>query len=315
MQVGQHPVDRFQLTTLVGMAMLVVPATIYGQVEPEEQPGAKPALIIKMTDALTYEPDAVTVTVGTLVKWTNPSSIAHTVTADKSKAQDPANVMLPDGAKPFDSGRIAPGENYSRQFTLPGKYKYFCIPHELAGMIGTITVREPDAKEATPPAEETAAESQQPPNRASRDMPAFLRWLGKFHPPTVNFPIAMLLGAALAEVLLILTGRPSFAHAARFCVWVACVAAVFAALLGWLFAGFRWTDASWILTTHRWLGTATAAWTILVLVLLERSAKAGGTKAAVAYRVALFAGAMAVAVTGFFGGAMVYGLKHYAWPG
>ena len=30
--------------------------------------------------------------------------------------------------------------SYSRRFDVPGRYTYFCIPHEAAGMIGEITV-------------------------------------------------------------------------------------------------------------------------------------------------------------------------------
>jgi uncharacterized membrane protein/YHS domain-containing protein len=137
-------------------------------------------------------------------------------------------------------------------------------------------------------------------------------WLGKFHPPTVNFPIAMLVGAALAELLLIKTRRTFFANANRFCLWVGCLGAVAGATLGWFFAGFHLVDDTWILTVHRWLGTTTGAWSILLLVFGERTfrrADAGRRT----YRILLFVGAGLVAITGFLGGSLIYGLKHYAW--
>ena len=31
-------------------------------------------------------------------------------------------------------------KTYSLKFTVAGTYKYFCIPHELLGMVGQITV-------------------------------------------------------------------------------------------------------------------------------------------------------------------------------
>lgn len=66
--------------------------------------------------------------------------MVHTVTADSERALDPDHVRLPEGAEPFHSGSIEPGGEYSRQFTVPGRYEYFCVPHERAGMLGTIVV-------------------------------------------------------------------------------------------------------------------------------------------------------------------------------
>jgi uncharacterized membrane protein/YHS domain-containing protein len=140
-----------------------------------------------------------------------------------------------------------------------------------------------------------------------------IAWLGKFHPPMVNFPVAMLIGAALAELLLILTRRPLFADAGRFCLWFGAVGAVAAAALGWFFGGFHLSDDSWILTTHRWLGTTTAVWAILVLIVAERSRRSPNQRSRIAYRAALGLGIALLTATGFFGGSLVYGLDHYAW--
>ncbi|MEX0776513.1 MAG: DUF2231 domain-containing protein [Phycisphaeraceae bacterium] len=142
-----------------------------------------------------------------------------------------------------------------------------------------------------------------------------LTWLGNFHPPSVSFPIALLISGALAELLLMATGRPLFDAAARFCVWLGGLSTVAAVTLGWFFAGFHLTDPDWIMTLHRWLGTAAGVWAILLLVL---SAAAHRPNAQAArwrrwYRLALFLAAAAVAVNGFFGGAMIYGLDHYVW--
>ena len=41
----------------------------------------------------------------------------------------------------FDSGFIPPGGDYSYTFTVPGRYRYFCLPHEKAGMVGVIVVK------------------------------------------------------------------------------------------------------------------------------------------------------------------------------
>jgi len=95
----------------------------------------------------TYE-----VSVGDTVVWRNTSGAEHTVTAYEDG--------IPDGADFFDSGeheseedarqgwaeeragRIGVRETYEHTFEVPGRYEYFCIPHERGGMVGTIVVSE-----------------------------------------------------------------------------------------------------------------------------------------------------------------------------
>jgi hypothetical protein len=120
----------------------------------------------------------------------------------------------------------------------------------------------------------------------------------------------MLLAAALSELLLIRTRRELFLHATRFTIWVGTIGAFAAATLGWFFAGFRIIDEEWLMTTHRWLGTFAAALALAVLFLCERSYRTSQRRA---FRLALFPLAAVVAMTGFFGGALLYGLDHYSW--
>lgn len=110
--------------------------------QPQAGEDAEPAATVEMTNALTYQPATVTVKVGDTVRWTNPSDVRHTVTADESKANDPSHVVLPEGAEPFDSGNIEPGGAWDHTFRVAGRYKYFCIPHEGAGMIGEVVVED-----------------------------------------------------------------------------------------------------------------------------------------------------------------------------
>jgi mono/diheme cytochrome c family protein/uncharacterized membrane protein len=138
-------------------------------------------------------------------------------------------------------------------------------------------------------------------------------WLAKFHPPAVSFPVALLVAAAVAELLLVLTGRPLFDAAGRFCVWLGALAALPAAALGWCCGGFRLEDSDWVLATHRWLGTSTALGALALLALSEAARRPGG-RARPWFRAAVFAAAGLVLATGFFGGAVANGLAHYAWP-
>lgn len=100
------------------------------------------AVVIDIKD-LAFEPRSVRIAVGDTVRWRNTSVLVHTVTGDPRSAADSGNVMLPDGAAPFDSGMIDPEGTFTYVFTVPGEYRYVCIPHELAGMLGTILVSAP----------------------------------------------------------------------------------------------------------------------------------------------------------------------------
>ena len=72
----------------------------------------------------TFSQQALTVTAGTTVTWTNNDSVAHTVTSNTSI---------------FDSGTINPGGTYSRAFAAVGVFPYKCTFHP--SMTGTITVQ------------------------------------------------------------------------------------------------------------------------------------------------------------------------------
>ncbi len=107
----------------------------------QQGPSGDVAAEVTMNNQLTYQPAAVTISAGQAVRWRNQSALIHTVTADPTKARQAANVRLPSGVDAFDSGDIAPGESFTWTFTEPGEYRYVCIPHEGAAMVGTIMVR------------------------------------------------------------------------------------------------------------------------------------------------------------------------------
>jgi uncharacterized membrane protein len=141
-----------------------------------------------------------------------------------------------------------------------------------------------------------------------------INWLGRFHPPTVHFPIALLTAAAVAELLRLITGNPTFDAICRYCLWFGTLTAVAAGVLGWFLAGFQLSDASWTMMVHRWLGTMTVAGAVLVLAGSEASRRSGRPRSRAWFRAALLVEAVLGLVTGFFGGAVVFGLDHYTWP-
>jgi mono/diheme cytochrome c family protein/uncharacterized membrane protein len=140
-----------------------------------------------------------------------------------------------------------------------------------------------------------------------------IAWLGTFHPPAVHFPIALLTAAAVAELLRLTTGQTAFDTVSRFLVWFGGVTAIIAGVLGWSLGGFRLTDPSRLLMTHRWLGTTTAACAGALLLQSEVSRRSERHRARVWFRVLLFIEAVLVSVTGFLGGGLVFGLDYHDW--
>lgn len=104
------------------------------------QPSAPPAVVITMTDHRTFVPNTVTITAGQTVEWHNTSHLVHTVTGDPARAALPQDAALPPGAQPFHSGPLQPGAAFRHTFTVPGTYKYFCMPHEASNMTGQVHV-------------------------------------------------------------------------------------------------------------------------------------------------------------------------------
>ncbi|QLH84493.1 DUF5059 domain-containing protein [Halosimplex pelagicum] len=104
--------------------------------------------VVDMT-AVAFEPAELTVSAGDTVAWTHAGGEAHSVTATEDS--------LPDGATywasgDFDSesaaregwengkGAVGSGQSFVRTFETTGTHEYVCIPHEAAGMTGSVTV-------------------------------------------------------------------------------------------------------------------------------------------------------------------------------
>ena len=102
--------------------------------------GQARAVVVRMTQNKTFEPKTVTVKAGDTVVWKNVSDLTHSVTDISRLATTAQDASLPPEGKEFNSGLMPPGKEYSHTFAVPGTYKYFCIPHEEVGMVGTVVV-------------------------------------------------------------------------------------------------------------------------------------------------------------------------------
>lgn len=104
---------------------------------------------VRMTEDFAFAPETATVEPGTTVRWPNESEVGHTVTAYGDRIPDDASYFASGGftseraaRNDIEGGIVDPGETYEHTFETPGRYDYFCIPHESSGMVGTVRVRE-----------------------------------------------------------------------------------------------------------------------------------------------------------------------------
>lgn len=202
------------------------------------------------------------------------------------------------------------------------------IPAVLA--IGTLFVTAPswaheDHKKAPPPtaaaaqpgapaamdhaamdhtAMEAAAEPKPMPQR-------LVRWLGRWHPAVVHFPIALFLVAAVLEAAAVWGRRAWLTDGTRVLIALAALSAIGAAALGWLAMGLPGPVEDATHTLHRWLGTGIAALGLLAWWAKERSMRRQSGRAARGlYAAALAAVTLAVLLNAWLGGALTHGVNH-----
>jgi uncharacterized membrane protein len=131
---------------------------------------------------------------------------------------------------------------------------------------------------------------------------------GELHPVFVHFPIALIVTAALAEALYMARRSQWLGEAARFMVaagaWAAVptVAAGFAEAWGETFSG----EAARAFSIHWVCGVVAAVLAFLAYAMGEGSRRSGQVWEQGLYRIILLLAAVAVLVTGFFGGGVAH---------
>ena len=133
-----------------------------------------------------------------------------------------------------------------------------------------------------------------------------MAFIGRLHPLLIHFPIALVIAAAVAEVAAMARADERWRTVAVGNVRAGAAFALLATIAGWRLAQAPEMEVSQLLEWHRWLGTVAAG------VTLAAALATGGLRVRSAlgvriYRVALFAAGTLVAVTGHFGGLLVWG--------
>jgi len=137
---SRKPRSRLIVRIAIVVAALAAAASL--ALLPDPVKAASNPIVINMADKPPfYAPAKVAIKVGDTVRWVNGGETVHSVSTSAANAQNPRDTSMPKGATAFDSGFIPPGGDYSYTFTVPGTYRYFCLPHEKAGMVGVIVVK------------------------------------------------------------------------------------------------------------------------------------------------------------------------------
>ncbi len=150
---------------------------------------------------------------------------------------------------------------------------------------------------------------------------AWLRLAARIHPLAVHFPIALLLAAALFELLhatvaFLRSRPPSIAPVTLACLSLAVVGAGAAVASGWINADVEPHGRSIesLIESHRWLAIASAG-AALSAWALAMASRAAPTRTLVgAARTMILVGAILVAFTAHLGGSIVFGETYLTEP-
>jgi len=102
-------------------------------------------------EAVAFAPEELTVSVGDTVAWEHVGGEPHSVTAYEDEIPEDATYWASGGFESESAARegwengegaVQSGQSYVHTFETAGEHGYVCIPHEAAGMAGTVIVEE-----------------------------------------------------------------------------------------------------------------------------------------------------------------------------
>lgn len=88
-----------------------------------------------------FDPIGLLIQPGQTVRWICDANV-HTTTA-YSPTNNDHSLRIPNGAQPWASDFLLPGQGFEVKLTVEGVYDYYCAPHEMAGMVGRLIVGHP----------------------------------------------------------------------------------------------------------------------------------------------------------------------------
>jgi uncharacterized membrane protein len=140
-----------------------------------------------------------------------------------------------------------------------------------------------------------------------------VKYLGRFHPIMVHFPIAFIFGAFFLEILVSYNGSSSLAFVSRVLLLMGVLGAVIAILIG--FAAIAEYGKDSLVQDHKWVALASFL-TMLFATSIRESVERKYLSESwlVGYRFFLLVTTLLIAWAGYLGGEMVHGVGHLSWP-
>jgi plastocyanin len=96
-----------------------------------------------------FDPVGIHINPGQTVRWIVGQNV-HTTTAYHPRNGN-HSLRIPETAVPWDSGYLVnPGDHFEVTLEAEGVYDYYCMPHEMSGMVGRIVVGKPTGPGSLP---------------------------------------------------------------------------------------------------------------------------------------------------------------------
>jgi len=259
---------------------------------------------------------ALTMALGVML----PSAMAHppdehvpSEPAATAASEPPATVEPHDdaGSPPHEHGDVAPHDDTG---SAPHEHSAPTAPNHHDTDMATPAAADHHAGEDVSAVADHHGPGAQPGGHAHwgdngprTELERTIARTGALHSVAVHFPIALILVAALAQALSLVTGRTGYADIVRFLVWTAAFGGLAAGLLGWAHAGPVASTEDGIMSIHRWLGTSLTVGLFAVAAAVEWYRRDSSATTFWTMNVLVFGAALAVAINGFLGGSLAHG--------
>ena len=215
------------------------------------------------------------------------------------------------GSPPHDHGDVAPHDDTG---SAPHEHSAPTAPNHHDTDMATPSTADHHAGEAGDAVADHHGPGAQPGGHAhwgdngpQTELERTIAKTGALHSVAVHFPIALMLAAALAQAMGLMTGRTGYADIVRFLVWTAAFGGLAAGLLGWAHAGPIASTEDGIMSIHRWLGTSLTIGLFAVAAAVEWHRRDASATTFWTVNVLVFGAALAVSINGFLGGSLAHG--------
>ncbi len=137
------------------------------------------------------------------------------------------------------------------------------------------------------------------------------RWMGRWHPMVIHFPVALILLATLLEFFTLKKFTSPLRPAIKLLLTIGTITAFVSALLGWILSKEGGYEKE-VVSIHQWVGIATACLAGMTWMLLNSILKKNQTQFMIAYRFLLLLSGLGILVAGHYGASISHGKDYFS---